>query len=213
MPNYQPKVYRKHGATEYTIDAGGRLNAASGSIVFPANLQRGHINLDIFSARALASAENIIGASVSATGGNLGNAIGGLLNANSTPTLSMLTTVSNQQPVLTWASGVVTQINWALSAPRDFNSATALTMHIIAHKASGGATDNKFDFRAWSGTSTDLGSTQSATLTSTPTAYSVNVTGMGGYPAAWTFGLAPIAHTNFANIVQRAWIEYDKRSS
>lgn len=216
MPNYQPKVYRKHGATELTIDAGGRLNAASGSVVFPTNLQRGFIPLLLTDARALSSAENTLGIVVSATAAAtvaLPSA-GGLLHAFSTPRLEMISTVSNQNMVLNWTSGVVTQINWTLPAPPDYDGATGISMHIVAEKASGGATDNKFDMRAWGIGTTDLGSTQSATLTSTPTEYSVDISSaIGAHPTAWNFGLAPIAHTNFTNTVHAAWVEYPKRSS
>ena len=50
---YQPKVYRKQGATAFVIasggsleiEAGGSLNLASGAITLPPNLKRGFQDL------------------------------------------------------------------------------------------------------------------------------------------------------------------------
>jgi hypothetical protein len=210
---YQAKVYRTQGATAFVVDAGGTLNAASGKITLPGNLRRGYWPLDLFSARALSSAENFLGASVSATGGNLGNAIGGLLNVNSTPTLTMEGTASNQTAVLTWASGVVTQINFSpIGTPPDFNSATAVTFHALAERASDNASNNTIDFRAWSPGTTDLGTT-GATLTSAFTEISAAISGLDGHPGVWNFGLAPGTHTNNAVRLRAAWIEWDRASS
>jgi len=216
MAGEQTAVYRKQGATELVIDNGGYLNAASGSISLPTNLRRGFYNFDLHSARALSSAENYLGASVSATGGNLGNAIGGLLNANSTPSLTNLST-AGRMAVLTWASGNNTEIALGqLGVPPDLNTATGITIHALAERASDNASDNTLDFRFWSGTGTTEMGTTGATLTTAFTEISISVGATaiaGGHPGVWNFGLAPTAHNNNAVRVAAAWVEWDRRTS
>ena len=147
---------------------------------------------------------------------DLGRAlIGGLLNANSTPTLTMFTTAA-QAAVLTWASGVGTEIAFPpVLIPADLNTATGISIHAMAERASDGASDNTFDLRFWSGiNATEMGTT-GATLTSSPAEISVLVgaTALGNHPGVWNVHAVPITHTNNANRMFTAWIEYDKRTS
>lgn len=220
---YQAKVGREQGASAFfvasggtiRVDPGGHINVASGSITLPANLKRGYIPLDIFAARALSSAEAFLGASVSATGGNLANAIGGLLNANSTPTLTMFSTAA-MAPQLTWASGVGTAIAFPpVPIPPDFSSAGGLTIHAIAERASDNASNNVLDFRFWANQNATEQGTTGTTISSTPGEHSITVAASeaGGHPGVWSFQLVPGTHTNNAVKVYSAWAEYDRRTS
>lgn len=56
----QAKVYRKQGATEQVIDAGGYLNIASGKVRFPGNLARGYDSLVPVAAKTTATASGVI---------------------------------------------------------------------------------------------------------------------------------------------------------
>ena len=224
-PSYegQARVYRKQGATAQVIASGGTIEVQSGGIIdvtsglirMPANLAKGVIQLDIFSARALSSAENFLGASVSATGGNLGNAIGGLLNVNSTPTLTMNSTVNNAA-VLTWASGVQAAIAFPpVSIPMDFSSAGGLEMHFQAEHASDNASNNVLDLRFWANlNATEQGST-GATLTTVPADYTVTVSSaeVGSYPGFWNLQVVPGTHTNNSVKVYSGFLRYTKLTS
>lgn len=220
---YQPKVYRKQGATAFVIASGGALevepggsiNLASGALTLPPNLKRGYIPLDIFSARSLSSGEVFFGASVSATGGNLGNAIGGLLNLNSAPTLTMVSTAV-RAPQLTWASGDVTAIAFPpLAIPPDFSSAAGLSIHAIAERTTDNASNNVLDFRFWANANATEQGTTGSTMTSTPAEYSALVSSAesGAHPGTWNIQIVPGTHTNNAVRVFSAWVEYDRRTS
>lgn len=213
--SYQAKVGRKQGATEIFIDAGGRLNAASGSVVLPPSLKRGYIPLDIFSGRILSSGENYFSFNVSATGNVVPASGGGMLHAGSVPSLTMNSSV-NKAAVLTWASGQVQVVAFPpIPIPMDFSSAGGLTLHAIAERASDNASDNVLDFRFWNGSNASNKGTTGSTLTSTPAEYSAAVSSAeaGGHPGYWNIHLVPGTHTNNAVRVFSAWAEYDKATS
>lgn len=220
---YIPKVGREQGASTFyvasggtiRVDPGGMINAASGSITLPPNLKRGYVPLDIFAARALSSGEVFFGASVSATGGNLGNAIGGLLNANSTPTLTMFSTAA-RAPHLTWASGDVTAIAFPpVPIPPDFSSAGGLSIHAVAERSSDNASNNVLDFRFWANTNATEQGTTGSTMTTAPAEYSVVVSSAeaGAHPGVWNFQIVPGTHTNNSVKVYSAWAEWDRKTS
>lgn len=210
----QVKVGISQGATELWADNGGTVNFTSGKVLLPGSLMKGYRELSIFDARALSSAEAIGGVTVTAST-PLANAIGGLLNAGSTPTLTMNSTV-NQQAVLTWASGVNTAIAFPpISVPRDFDSSQSLTLNAIAERASDNASNNVLQFRFWNGSNaTDCG-TSGTTMTTTPAQYSITVSAsaLSAYPGVWNTQILPQTHTNNAVKVYNAWLEYNKRTS
>lgn len=223
MAGEQAKVGREQGASTFfvasggtiRVDPGGHINVASGSITLPANLKRGYVPLDILAARAQTSSGEMIGASVSATGGNLGNAIGGLLNLNSTPVLNFNSSL-NRAPMLSWASAVVTPITFPpVPIPPDFSSAGGLTIHAIAERASDSASGDPLDFRFWANqNATEQGSTGTS-MTSTPSEHFVTISSAeaGAHPGLWTVGIVPTVHGGNAVRLYGAWIEYDKRTS
>lgn len=223
MAGEQAKVGREQGASTFfvasggtiRVDPGGHINVASGSITLPANLKRGYVPLDILAARAQTSSGEMIGASVSATGGNLGNAIGGLLNLNSTPVLNFNSSL-NRAPMLSWASAVVTPITFPpVPIPPDFSSAGGLTIHAIAERASDSASGDPLDFRFWANQNATEQGTTGSTMTSTPAEYSAAVSSaeVGAYPGVWNIQIVPGTHTNNAVKVYSAWAGYDKRTS
>jgi hypothetical protein len=222
-PTYQPKVHRRQGGNTLVVasggvidvEPGGSINFSSGSLTLPPNLKRGFIPLDILAARAQSSSGEMLGASVSATGGNLVNAIGGLLNLNSTPILNFNSSL-NRSPTLTWASGVVTPITFPpIPIPPDFSSAGGLSIHAMAERASDNASNNVLDFRFWANQNTSEKGTTGTTMTTTPAEYSITVSSaeVGSHPGTWAVGLVPGTHTNNAVFVFGAWIEYERATS
>lgn len=211
---YQARVYRTQGATELVIDSSGTLNAASGAINLPTNLRRGFIPFNLFGARSLSSGEAFFNFNVSATGATITSA-GGLLRADSDPSLSMFSTAA-KAAFVNWASGSSVAIHFPpVPIPPDLNTATAITYHIFAERASDNASNNVFDFRFWNSTNTTQMGTTGATLTTTPAEQSVSIgsTALTAHPGVWNFGLSPNAHTNNAVRVYAAWAEYDRRTS
>lgn len=235
-PTYQPKVYRQQGATAFVVASGGTLsiepggnfalageflaaagstmNLASGALRLPTNLRRGYIPLSMFAARSLSSAETIGGVTVTAST-PLSQAIGGLLHAGSTPTLTMNSS-DNHAAILTWASGVVTAVAFPpLPIPPDFSSAGGLSIHAIAERTSDAASNNVLDFRFWANENTSNKGTTGSTMTSTPAEYSITVSSaeVGAHPGTWNITIVPGTHTNNAVRMWNSWVEYDRRTS
>lgn len=214
--SYQAKVYRTQGASALVIDAGGSLNAASGSLTLPTNLRRGMIPLNLFTARSLSSGEAFNSFNVSATGAALPTgSVGGLLGAGTIPALAMNSTV-NQAAYLNWASGQNQAIAFTpIAIPPDFDASGALTIHAFGERASDNASDNKIDFRFWNGSQTTDAGSSGATMTTAPAEYSVTITTghLSAHPGYWNVQIAPTAHNNNAVRVYNAWIEYQRTSS
>ena len=217
MPTYNARVYRKQGATELVVDSSGYLNISSGKVTLPTQLRKGYINVDLFSGRALASAENFnnFGPWVgTATQSNA--AMGGLLSGGGDPNLQTFSTVGAQAPFIGWASGTVTAVRFPpIVLPSDFDSATAVTITYIAERASDNASNNVIDTRVWVGVNaTEMGTTGS-TLTSTPTAQSITVsaTAFAGNGNWLSIQVVPGTHTNNAVRLYGMKVEYGRVSS
>jgi hypothetical protein len=209
-------VYRKQGATEFVIDSGGLLNAASGKINLPTQLKRGVVPLNLFAGRVLASGENFHTFNVSATGAALPTgSIGGLIGGGTVPFLGTFTTNAKAAHV-GWASGQTQALALPpVPIPPDFSSAGGLSIHAIAERSSDGASDNVLDFRFWADINASNKGTTGATMTTTPAEYSAAVSSAeaGAHPGSWNVHIVPGTHTNNAVRLFNAWIEYTRVTS
>lgn len=213
--SYNARVYRKQGATELVIDSSGLLNIASGSISLPTNLAKGIHVFDLLAARELASAENFLGVSASASGTTVVfGAVGGLLHAGSDPSLAMFSSGAHAHRI-SWSSANVDGVRLpTFVKPPDFDSSSPVTIHLLAE--AGSVSGNAgVDIRVWNDLNTTEAGATCASFTSALAEYSIMVgaSHLSAHPGFINITLVPGAHQNDAVDLYAAWAEYTRRTS
>ena len=228
------RVYRKQGATEFTVASGGRINVEPGGRIdlssggagalilatgeigasdLAGNLASGSIPLDLFSARALSSAEAFFNSSAGATGAG-GQGKGGVLTGNSAPKLAYPAS-NSLSAYLEWASGNAAGIAFPpLFLPPDFTTALPVVVDLYGENASGATADaiSAIQVKAFSGVGgADVGSTH-PNFTSTPAAQSVQLATGSLSSGVLNLVLVPQAHANKALRLYGARVRYGRSS-
>lgn len=210
---YNAKVYRKQGATEMVVDAGGLLNISSGAVSLPTNLAKGFHVFDLLAARELSSGENFMDSSADSTGAaNI--AQGGLLHAGGEPALGMFSSGAHAHRIR-WASGQADAVRLpTFVKPPDFDSSTPVTIHLLAESGSVSG-DAGIDIRVWNDLNTTECGTTCASFTSAMAEYSISVgaSHLSAHPGFLNVTLVPGAHQNDAVDVYAAWLEYGRKTS
>ncbi len=116
---YNGKVYRKQGATEMTIDAGGYLNAASGKVTLPGTLMQGCINLPLGDAMEVSSADSL-------------NA----LTSGTVPLIGRINAGTDPKGRISWTSNA-DPIQWDVMPPPDMSTVDGLTLGLYGEISSG----------------------------------------------------------------------------
>lgn len=194
----QAKVYAKQGATEFTIDAGGRLNAASGEIVFPGALARGY------------DALTAIGAKTTATS----SGISAITGASGTTALVGMVNVGVSGPVgYRWATNNGFRLYFApWRVPNDLSTADPLYVIYTGENTSGATRDCNVIIHGGVTATANLGTT--GALTSTPiertiTVASGSIPSSGSMTVAW----APTSGATGAVYLYGVGISYAKKTS
>lgn len=176
-----------------------------GTFTPPANLSKGHIHLDITTARIISG--NAIQNTTEA-GVPDGNTAG--------PALTRVNGATDKALLLSWAANEVNEIQFAPFAyPQDLDDAAAVEVHIVADMAAGGMDTPTIAVGYFEGVGdTDAGG-NTAALSTTTTEYTVSIAAgnVGAHPAIATVTLTPAAHANEALRVRGVWVEYTKKTS
>lgn len=137
---------------------------------------------------------------------------GGLLAADTTPTLVAKNAGTDQALNSVWAASNNDKICWQVAVPADLDNAQAITLHTYA--LSGGATDTPvLTWEVFFDTGdTDVGGNSDAIgAARAEQTLTVAAAGVQNAPSVLTLTLAPAAHTTDTVVLDGAWIEYTRK--
>lgn len=197
------------------FDEDGHLDLTSGSIQLPGSLANGYLSLGsaLFSARTLASAENIASGSTAPTA-----FFGGLLMPDGvSPAIKMNSTIDHVL-VLQWTSAQVGAIiTPPVALPDDLSTADGLTIELLGESiGTGTASDAKAAFTVLPsfGVATTSGTgTTHADFSSTPSWQSIAVASGSITTGQLTVQLTPEAHAARAISLFDMRVRYTKKTS
>lgn len=169
-----------------------------------ANLAKGYIPLDIFTARIIAA--NAIQNTTEA----------GVPDGNTTPSIARVNAATDKQGRLIWAATDVTEIQFAPFAyPPDLDDTAAVNVNLLVGKDANTDTTATIAVSYWENTGdTNAGGNTAALNATALTRYSVAIAAadVAAYPKVATVGLIPSAHNNDAIHLYAAWVEYTRKS-
>lgn len=142
---------------------------------------------------------------------------GGLLTADSDPSLARVNGATDKALRVTWDTSNDTDevafpsIPW----PPDLDASQDVSVHLLAKMAAGGMDTPVIDVQAWEGEGdTEMGGATAALSTTlaelSVTLGNANIT---GHPGFLNLQLVPGAHTNEALHLYAAWLEYSKEQA
>ncbi len=136
-------------------------------------------------------------------------AVGGLLASDSLPSLQHVNGATDKSLVINWAATSVTEIQWQITSPEDFDPSAPVYVNVIAYM--GGATDTPTltvaFFEGFGGT--NLGGATAA-LSTTKAKKFVSVAATATTPAQWAISVVPGTHGTDAVKIIGAWVSYTK---
>ena len=160
-------------------------------------LRTGTITLPLTDARELAA-----GTYINTAG------IGGVLTADTTPTL----TVVNGGSRLSWAAANVDAVAWQIFAPVDFDETADLVIHLTASMSNTNDTPVLGISFVEAMSNTDEGGNTAAVSGTTPTDKTVTIAGgelTGGNQ--WNIKITPAAHGTDILRIDAVWITYTRQ--
>lgn len=203
------KIAEDSGITSSHIGSSKVLagNVASSAVLdrhLSANLRKGIIPIDIFTAREIVAAEMASAA----------------LSSGTTPTLNVLSSLGGSSKpcaVLQWAGGNTDVLQFApIPIPPDYSTVNS-SMTLFLNCGRGASTDSARTWKAWFAASTAVLSTTSFTPSSDTDPFSTSVAltagALPGYPGVLTLRLSPGASTSDTARLFGAWIEYTRNST
>ncbi len=186
-------VYSKQGATEYTVDAGGYLNAASGKVQLPGVLGKGYIDLPLQRAMEVSSADSL-------------NA----LTSGTAPYIARINAGTDPKARIAWTSNA-DPVQWDVMLPGDLSTAGGMVLGLYGEISSGAVNGWVADVRFGVGDA-DAGSTKGP-ITSAPALYSIPIASgdvIANAPMSVAVGLATASGTVS---LYGARLEYTKKTS
>jgi hypothetical protein len=227
MPDgtYAPKVYRKQGGDELVVASGGIVTVESGGLVavaaagglalapgeigvadLSANLQIGHIPLNLGSWRLIASSDI---PAIAVASGN-----GGQLALDTAPSLKRVNGATDKKLRIAWAAAGVVPITADFAYPADLDDAATIVFHMLAAMA--GATDIPVmgvAFFEGVGDTNAGGNTAAVTgVTVTEYTRTIAAVDVGAYPNSASIELTPAAHGTDILYVYATWLTYQRKS-
>lgn len=167
-----------------------------------ANLGKGHIPLDITTAKIIA-------------GDAIGNTTEGLFpDGNTDPSLARVNAATDKALRLVWAAASVVEVQFApIVYPGDLDDTAPITVHFLAGMA-GAADTPTLTVGYFEGVGdTDAGGATGALAAAVAeVSRSIAHGDVGAHPKAATVTLTPGAHGTDALYVYAAWIEYTRKS-
>lgn len=193
-------------SNDATLSGAGALTMAATSVeasMLGANLAKGHIPLDIFTARLISA-----------------NAIqntteGGVPDGNTAPLIARVNGATDKQGRLAWAAAGVEEIQFApISYPGDLDDTAAVTVHFLAAMA--GATDTPvLTVGYFEGVGdADAGGATGAVTGTVVTEYTRTIAAgdIGAHPKSATITVTPAAHGTDILYVYAAWLEFTRKT-
>lgn len=167
-----------------------------------ANLGKGHIPLDITTAKII-------------SGDAIGNTTEGLLpDGNTAPLLARVNGATDKALRLAWAASSSVEVQFApISYPGDLDDTAAVTVHFLAAMA--GATDTPtltVGYFEGVGDTDAGGATGALSASVAEVSRSIAAGDVGAHPKAANITVTPGAHTTDILYLYAAWVEYTRKS-
>jgi hypothetical protein len=165
-----------------------------------ANLKKGFIPLDLFSAQ-------IIGSNEIPDSGNF-------LDGNTAPEIKRVNAATDKQAFVNWIANGVEEIQFApFVYPPDLDDASAVEVHLLARMAAGGMDTPVIAVGYFEGIGDTNAGGNTAALSTTLAEVTVTIAAgdVGAHPKTATVTLTPAAHANEAIELYAVWIEYTRK--
>jgi len=201
-------------ADELYINDGGTSKKATIAALRTALGGVGFIPLDITSLREIGTdTANEIGDTAD---GTANDPYGGLLAADTTPSLKRINLATDKGLRVAWPNTDVTEVQFPpVTMPPDLDETSDVIVHLIARMSGGADTTTSFDVQVFDGIGdTEMGGLATPDMTSTlaETTLTISAANVSGNPTGvLNIALVPEAHATDNIELYGAWIEYTKK--
>ncbi len=207
------------GGTVVVIPDGGlRIIHADGTdtveLASTAKGELGYIPLDITSLREIGT--DTANQTGDTADGTANDPYGGLLAADTTPSLLRINLATDKALRVAWPNTDVTEVQFPpITMPPDLDETVDVTVHLIARMSGGADTTTSFDVQVFDGIGdTEMGGLATPDMTSSlaELTLTISAANISGHPlGVLNISLVPEAHGTDNIELYGAWIEYTKK--